>query len=456
MHKRPVLIQNVKAVTPNGVVDTDILMSQGRISRVEKGISADGCDCFDASGLIALPGAIDSHVHFQIPTPDGGFNADDFAAGSAAAVCGGITTYVDFAGPLPDKGWADGVNARKAQADGNTYADYALHMEVTGAFYQDIEKLEDIAAEGIKVLKIYTTYGADKFPREDMERLFANAAKLDLAILAHCEDDDMIARIKEEFVAQGRTGAERHGESRPAKAEAEAVRELIQIAEKTGVELIIAHVSSGEAGDIIADARKRGVRVYAETCPHYLLLTDSCYQGSEPQKYIMTPPLRTQNDCGRLWEHVINGDIGMISTDHCPYTPEQKMKADSCFDVLPGVGGCESMPTLMFSEGYQKGRITLEQLGERISSEAAKIYGLYPRKGAIAVGSDADLLIMDPNASRNITAAEEHSNAGYTIFEGYPVGCTVRRVYLRGELVAENGKLLGSTEGKYLRSAQQN
>ena len=455
MRKKSVLIQNVKAVTPNGTIDTDILIDSGRICRIEKGIPAEGCDCFDASGLIALPGAIDSHVHFQIPTPDGGFNADDFAAGSMAAVCGGITTYVDFASPVPDKDWADGVHARKAQADGNTYGDYALHMEVTGAFYQDIEKLEDIAAQGIKVLKIYTTYGADKFPKEDMERLFANAAKNDLAILAHCEDDDMIARIKQDFIAEGGVGAERHAESRPAKAEANAVRELIQIAEKTGVQLIIAHVSSGEAADIIAEARRRGVKVYAETCPHYLLLTDSCYQGSEPQKYIMTPPLRKSEDCAKLWEHVINGDIGMISTDHCPYTHEQKMKADSCFDVLPGVGGCESMPTLMFSEGYQKGRLTLEQLAERISTEATKLYGLYPQKGAIAVGSDGDILIMDPNAPGNITAAEEHSNAGYTIFEGYPVGCKVRRVYRRGELMAENGKLLGGTEGKYLRSTQQ-
>lgn len=456
MHKKSVLIKNVKAVTPSGAVDTDILIEGGKITRLEKGIAAENCPCFDASGLVALPGAIDSHVHFQIPTPDGGINADDFSAGSAAAVCGGITTYVDFASPVENKGWADGVNARKAQADGNTYADYALHMEVTGAFYQDIEKLEDIAKEGIRVLKIYTTYGADRFPDEDMERLFANAKKNGLAILAHCEDDELVTQLKASFIAEGRTGAARHGESRPAKAETNSVKALIAVAEKTGAELIIAHVSSGESGDIIADARKRGVKVYAETCPHYLLLTDSCYEGAEPQKYIMTPPLRKQEDNAKLWQHVINGDIGMISTDHCPYTPEQKMKADSCFDVLPGVGGCESMPSLMFSEGYQKGRLTLEQLAERISSEAAKRYGLYPNKGAIAVGSDADLLIMDPNAQRKITAEEEHSNAGYTIFEGYPVGCTVRRVYLGGELMVENGKLLGSAEGKYLRSAQQN
>lgn len=456
MHNKSVLIQNVKAVTPSGVVTGDIRIEKGKIVRIGQSLSADGCDVYDAGGLIALPGAIDSHVHFQIPTPDGGFNADDFAAGSAAAVCGGITTYVDFASPVENKGWAEGVNARKAQADGNTYADYALHMEVTGAFYQDIEKLEDIAKEGIKVLKIYTTYGADRFPDKDMERLFANAAKHNLTILAHCEDDDMIADIKKAFVAEGRTGAERHGESRPAKAEANSVRQLIAVAEKTGAELIIAHVSSGESGDLIAAARKRGVKVYAETCPHYLLLTDSCYKGSEPQKYIMTPPLRKQEDNAKLWQHVINGDIGMISTDHCPYTHEQKMKADSCFDVLPGVGGCESMPSLMFSEGYQKGRLTLEQLADRLSSEAAKRYGLYPTKGAIAVGSDADIILFDPNAPRSITAAEEHSNAGYTIFEGYPVGCTVRRVYLRGELAVENGKLLGNTEGEYLRSAQQN
>jgi len=456
MHKKPVLIQNAAAVTPDGVVNTDILISEGKICRMEKGISGEGCDCFDASGLIALPGAIDSHVHFQIPTPDGGFNADDFGAGSAVAVCGGITTFVDFASPLPEKSWAHGVNARRAQADGSTYADYALHMEVTGAFYQDIDRLEDIAAEGISVLKIYTTYGADKFPSEDMERLFSNAAELGMSVLAHCEDDDMIARIKQDFIAEGRVGAGRHGESRPAAAEAAAVKELIRVAEKTGVQLIIAHVSSGDGADLVAEARRRGVKVYAETCPHYLLLTDSCYEGSEPQKYIMTPPLRKSDDCSRLWQHVINGDIGMISTDHCPYTIEQKMRADSCFDVLPGVGGCESMPSLMFSEGYQKGRLTLEQLADRLSAEAAKRHGLYPQKGAIAVGSDGDILLMDPNAPRVITAKEEHSNAGYTIFEGYPVGCTVRRVYLRGELAAENGKLLGSPEGKFLRSTQQN
>lgn len=450
MQRKTVFIRGALCALPDGASECTIAVWDGKITSIGRFDPPDGAEIVEANGLVALPGAVDSHVHFHMPTADGGFNADDFLTGSTCAICGGTTTVVDFASPFEGKGWTEGVRRRRAEADGKIFCDYGLHMEVTGAFEQDITRLGELADAGVKVLKIYTTYGSDRYPREKLPALFREAKRLSLRILAHCEDDEIIQETKRRMLAAVRTGASLHAESRPAAAEAAAVRELIELAEQTGTELIIAHVSTGEAGELVAKARKRGVAVYAETCPHYLLLTEELYADKEPQRYIMTPPLRTANDNALLWELLASGDIGMASTDHCPFLLEQKLAEPTCFGAVPGVGGCENLVSLLFSEGYQKGRLSLPQLAWRLAGEAARLYGFAPEKGALMEGADADIVLIDPNAPHVLTAQKEHSNAGYSIWEGFRVGCTVRRVYLHGELVSTGGEPVGSPSGKYL------
>lgn len=448
--KQDLLIQNALCFYEGREQTLDIAIEGGTIARIGHLEPPEGTTAIDARGLVALPGAVDSHVHFHMPTGNGGNNADDFAAGSTCAVCGGTTSVVDFASPVENANWTEGVHRRRAEADGRVRCDYGLHMEVTGAFEQDVSRLGELKDAGVRVLKIYTTYGVDRCPREKLPALFREAKRQGFSILAHCEDDELIQEQKRAMLAAGRTDAALHAQSRPAEAEVRAVNELIALSESIGTELIIAHVSSGEAGLAIARARRRGVNVYAETCPHYLLLDDSLYAGAEPQRYIMTPPLRTKLDNKILWELLASGDIGMVSTDHCPFMFYEKLDEPTCFDAVPGVGGCEHMLSLLFSEGVQKGRLSLGQLYERISGEAARRYGFAPRKGALAVGADADVALIDPRAKRTLATEQEHSNAGYSIWEEFEVGCSVKAVFLRGELAALGGGPVGLPAGQCL------
>lgn len=449
---KPVLIRGARVARPGGERICSLLLADGKIAGTDAAEAPEGAETIDAAGLVALPGAVDSHVHFFMSTANGKRSADDFYTGSECAVCGGTTSVVDFASPVPGGSWTDGVNARHAEADGNVFCDYGLHMEVTGAFKQDISRLGELRDAGVRVLKIYTTYGEDRYPREKLPALFHEAKRLGMPILAHCEDDEIIQETKRRMLAQGRDAAALHALSRPAAAETAAVREMIALSEQTGAELIIAHVSTGGAARLIAEARGRGVPVSAETCPHYLLLGEGKYAQNEPQRYIMTPPLRTERDAETLWELLESGDIGMVSTDHCPFALAEKLSEPTCFGAAPGVGGCEDMTSLLFSEGYQKGRLTLAQLCERISGEAARRYGLSPEKGVLSAGSDADVVLIDPNAPRVLRAENEHGNAGYSIWDGFEVGCTVRYVFLRGELAARNGEPVGGPRGVFLRA----
>ena len=448
--KNPVLIKGALVAAENGTDRRDLLIANGKIEDAGRIDPPEGARTIDARGLVALPGAVDSHVHFFMPAANGKRNADDFFAGSKCAVCGGTTSVVDFASPISGGSWTGGVNVRRAEADGSVFCDYGLHMEVTGAFRQDVAKLGELKDAGVRVLKIYTTYGADRYPREKLPALFREAKRLDMPILAHCEDDEIIQQTKQHMLREHRDAAALHAKSRPAIAEVSAARELIALSEQTDAELIVAHVSSGETGLLVAGARKRGVNVCAETCPHYLLLTDERYDGPEPQRYIMTPPLRTTSDNEILWELLRSGDIGMVSTDHCPLRLKDKLKEPTCFGAIPGVGGCENMVSLLFSEGYRKGRLTLAQLYERLSTEAARRYGLCPKKGMLNVGSDADVVLIDPDMPRVLGANAEHGNAGYSVWEGFRVGCTVRYVFLRGNLVSVDGEPIGKPQGRFL------
>lgn len=446
------LIKNGLVVTETEVLHADLLVEGERIAKIGGGLPDTADTVIDAAGKILLPGAIDSHVHFYMKTA-AGRNADDFTAGSACAICGGTTTVVDFAGPVEGAGFAQSFRLRKAEADGNIHTDYALHMEVTGEFEQDYDDLASLLPEGVRALKIYTTYGASRVPDEKLPALFQKAAELGLIMLAHCEDDELVTSLKREFIAEGKTQARFHGDSRPVEAETKSIEKIMTLAHEANMRLIIAHISSGKGGRLVQAARARGWDVSGETCPHYLLLTDERYLGENPQRFIMTPPLRKAEDNEQLWKLVTGGDVGMISTDHCPFTLTDKLSKEGCFEAIPGIGGCESMVSLLFSEGYAKGRLTLNELASRLSTQAAKLYGLYPKKGVLAEGADADIVIIDPDVDRTLSAKTEHSSAGYTVYEGFAVKGKPVYTILRGEIAAKDGELTAKEcRGQYVKA----
>ncbi|MDR1800680.1 MAG: dihydropyrimidinase [Lachnospiraceae bacterium] len=454
------LIKNATVVTPDKAEIGDVLVNDGIISAIVPKTDCSKSDCcssdrqkvnsIDATGLILLPGAIDSHVHFHMPTSDGGYNADDFYSGTKGAICGGTTTIIDFASPIQDKNWIDAINKRRADADGKTFCDYQLHMEVTGAFPQDYSTLKEIKSEGLKVLKVYTTYGNDMLSYEQLSKLYGQAKEDGFSILAHCEDDNILNNAKNRLINKGQTAAKFHPKARPPEAEVFAVKKLIELCEKSGVPTIIAHISTAEAALLVKAAKKRGVLVYAETCPHYLLLNERVYSGLAPERYIMSPPLRTEKDSETLMNLVASGDISVISTDHCPFNLSDKLKKPSCFEALFGVGGCENMVSLLFSQGVGKGLITLSEFSKLTSETPARLYGLYPEKGVIEVGSDADLILINPNKKRILSAANEKINADYSIWEGTEVNCSVEMVFLRGVLVALKNKIQSEPIGIFV------
>lgn len=439
-------------VTEAGPARQDVRIENGRFAAIEATIApAAGDTVIDAAGNIVLPGAVDSHVHFHMPTPIG-FNADDFTSGSACAAVSGVTTVVDFASPIQGQPLSAGFAARMNEAIGNCHVDFALHMEITGDFPMDLSQLPALKEMGARALKIYTTYGSTEFPAQRLPELFQTAAALGLITLVHAEENSIILDTREQFVQAGKTGARYHSQSRPIAAETAAIRRILRIAADAGAPIIIAHISSGEGASLVSEARKSGQEVYGETCPHYLLLTDARYDEQHPQRYIMTPPLRTAQDNQALWKLLAEGMLDTVSTDHCPFTMEEKLSRAGCFEAVPGIGGIEALLPLLFTYGYGAGKLSLERLAHVLSTAAAKLYGLYPRKGAIRVGGDADLVLVDPEAEYTFCAADYPSKAGYSVYEGMRLKGKPILTMLRGNVIARDGKVVGAPGGQFVKA----
>ncbi len=336
------LVKNGMVVSETGTKKADILIENEKISSIEPFIAQrPGDEVIEAVGKIVLPGVIDAHVHYHMKTA-AGRTVDSFETGTLSAAFGGVTTFIDFASPVQGKSLTEALGEREREAAGHSYLDYSFHMEITGEFERDLDELDELREQGITSLKIYTTYGSTRLPDNKIPGLLKKAKELNMLVLAHAEDDGVISRLKKEFLAAGKTQTRHHADSRPAEAETEAILRLTAMAEKEAASLYFVHVSTGEGADIIRNARARGLRVYGETCPHYLLLTDDCYKSDEAAKYIMTPPLRKKADQDTLWKSLSDGMLQCIVTDHCAFLLEDKLKSKSCFDAIPGIGGSET------------------------------------------------------------------------------------------------------------------
>lgn len=455
------LIQNGTIVNADGRQKADILTENGKVSDVRNGIDANGHTLIDATGLLVLPGGIDAHTHMDMPF-GGTVSADDFLTGTRAAAIGGTTTIVDFAIQARGTRMRDALDIWRAKAEGKACIDYGLHMIVTDlgsdAGRQGLDDMDDMVREGVASFKLFMAYPNVLMVDDGtIFKALKQTAKNGALICMHAENGSAIDVIVQQALAEGKTAPIYHALTRPTKAEAEAVHRSIALAEIAGVPVYIVHLSSEDALNQVREARDRGLPAFAETCPQYLLLSlEDQMPGKsfEEAKYVFTPPLREKKNQPKLWDGLVHDHLQVVSTDHCPFCfADQKQLGKDDFTKIPNGGpGVENRMQLLYHFGVNAGKITLERFVEITSTAPARIFGLYPRKGVLQKGADADIVLWDPNAEHLISAATHHMRCDFSLFEGWKVKGNASKVFSRGELVVDNGSYIAATgRGTYLR-----
>ncbi len=443
------VIQNGRIATASDIFEADVGIRDGVIVALGSDLG-NASEIIDASGKLVLPGGIDAHCHFDQPTGDASEMADDFRSGSVSAAFGGTTCVIPFACQMKGGSLPAAVQDYHQRAKGKSVIDYAFHLIVTDPTEQVLgQELPALIRDGYTSFKIYTTYDALKLCDREILDVLALARREDAMTMVHAENADAIAWITEKLELAGKTAPRHHADARPALAEREATHRAITLAEIVDVPMLVVHVSGGEAMDQIAAAQHKGLNIYAETCPQYLFLTaaDLDLDGFEGAKHICSPPPRDTASQESVWRGLKNGTFQIFSSDHAPFRfddPKGKKvhgENASFVHVPNGIPGVETRLPLLFSEGVGKGRITLNRFVALTSTNAAKLYGLYPRKGTIAVGSDADITIWDPEREVTITNDMLHHNVDYTPYEGRVVTGWPETVISRGETIVRDGEL---------------
>jgi len=406
--------------------------------------------------MYVLPGGIDTHTHQDMPF-GGTTSSDDFETGTRAAAFGGTTTLVDFAIQPKGTRMRDALDTWWKKADGKASIDYGLHMIVTDLPDAGLEDMDDMVSEGVASFKLFMAYpGVLMVDDGTIFKAMSRTAKNGALICMHAENGSVIDVIVQKALAEGKTAPIYHGLTRPTTAEAEAVNRSIAMAEMAGVPVYIVHLSSEDALNKVREARDRGLPAFAETCPQYLLLSIEEMErpNFEGAKYVFTPPLREKKNLGKLWEGLKHDHLQVVSTDHCPFCFEdQKVLGKDDFTKIPNGGpGIENRLQLIYHHGVNDGKLSLNRFVELVSTTPARIFGMYPRKGGIAAGSDADIVFWDPQADYTISAKTHHMRVDYSMFEGFRVKGNVSKVMSRGEMVVENGQFLGKIgRGQYLK-----
>jgi dihydropyrimidinase len=452
----PLLIKNGRVLTADSDFHADIYAEGETITRLGPGLEAPpGAEVIDAAGKLVFPGFIDPHVHIYLPFM-GTYSKDNYETGSRAALVGGTTTLIEMCCPSRAEDTLGGFELWMAQAEGRSACDFTFHMGVTKFDASTESQLREIVARGNSSFKIFLAYkGAFGIDDAELYRTLKLARELGVIVTAHCENETLIAERAKELLAAGVTGPEGHHESRPPRVEAEGVHHLMTFAELTGAATYIVHLSCREALDEAIAARQRGVLVGVETLIQYLLLdkTDAERADFEGAKYVMSPPLRDRRNQPVLWSGLQSGLIQTVATDHAPFdfVTQKPMGRDDFTKIPNGIPSLEDRVNLLYTHGVRRGRLSLNQFVDVASTQAAKQFGLFPRKGTIAVGSDADLVIFDPAWNTVISAATQSMAVDYSAFEGWPLEGRVSTVTVRGEVAVREGKFVGTIgRGKYL------
>jgi len=454
-----ILIKNGNIVTAVDNYFADLLVEDGKIEAIGRKLEVEADKVIDATNMLVIPGGIDPHTHMELPF-GGTAASDDFRTGTIAAAHGGTTTIIDFAVQYHGESLVEAVDNWHRKAEGKTAIDYSFHLIATDLPDSRMSEMRQLISEGITSFKLFMAYpGVFLVDDATIYRAMKNAGQAGGLICMHAENGVVINEIIKEALAEGKTAPRYHALTRPTKAEAEGVHRAIAIAELADSPVYIVHLSSADALEEVREARDIGLAAYAETCPQYLFLDYSLYEreGFEGAKWVMTPPLREKWNQDKLWQGLAGNDLQVISTDHCPFCfKEQKELGLDDFTKIPNGGpGVEHRMSLVYNGGVAGGRISVNRFVELTSTAAAKLFGLFPRKGTIAVGSDADIVIFDTNEEMTISAATHHMNVDYSAYEGMKVRGITKTVLSRGRVIIEDGKYTGSSgDGQFIRRSQ--
>jgi dihydropyrimidinase len=453
------IIRGGTIATASDTFSCDVGITGGQIAALGADLGS-AADIVDASGMLVLPGGIDSHVHLAQPGAPGVVMADGFASGTQAAAFGGNTMVLPFALQQKGESLRQVVKDYHALADGQCYVDVSFHLIITDTTESVLgQELPALVNDGYTSFKVFMTYEGMALSDMEMLKVMSVARETGALVMVHAENYDAIRFLTDRLEQAGKTAPHFHGTSRPIPVEREATHRAISLAELIDVPIMIVHVSNGEAMEEIARARKRGLKIYGETCPQYLVLTEKDMEGlnMEGAKYVCSPPPRDIASQVACWEGMQQGVFSLFSSDHCPFRYDDlhgKLvpKGKTSFRWVPnGIPGVETRLPILFSEGVGKGRISLNEFVALTATNHAKTYGLYPKKGTIAVGSDADIAIWDPSRKVTITQSLMHGGCDYTPYEGIAVTGWPVSTMLRGKFIVRNGKLVGKPgDGAYV------
>ena len=446
------IIKNGTVVTATDTYVADVAISNGKISALGNNLGEqNSAKIIDASGKLVLPGGIDVHTHLDMPF-GGTTSADDFETGTRAAAFGGTTTLIDFAIQYKGQPLRQAFDTWMSKAASKAVCDYAFHCIVTDVSGGQLGEMNDLIHEGVASFKLFMAYpGVFMLDDGSIFKALQTTSKNGGLICMHAENGSAIDVIVQQALAEGKKAPKYHALTRPTTAEAEAVGRAVALAEMAGAPIYIVHLSCNEALEKVREARDRGLPVYAETCPQYLYLSleNMDAPGFEGAKYVFTPPLREKWNQEKLWNGLKQDHLQVVSTDHCPFCfKEQKELGKDDFTKIPNGGpGVEHRMSLIYSGGVAGGRFSANRFVELVSTTPSKLFGLYPRKGTIAVGSDADLVIFDPKRKHTISAKTHHMRVDYSMFEGITVTGMADVVMSRGKIVIEGDKFLGRVGG---------
>ncbi|MCI8477662.1 MAG: dihydropyrimidinase [Oscillospiraceae bacterium] len=449
-----ILIQNGTLVLPEGLVQADLRVEGAHIVQLGPNLPAGDSQCLNAAGKLVFPGFIDTHTHFEMNKGTPRETADSWETGTRAALAGGTTCVLDFAEPESGCSLQSALDEWHSRADGHASCHYSFHMTIVDWNPSIQAELPAMTQQGITSYKVYLAYDGMRISDAVAYQVIKAAAKEGALVGCHCENGDLIDQAIAELKAAGRLAPSSHPLAHTAGIEAEAVGRWLALAEQAGVPVNVVHLSTRRGLEAAQAARSRGQALYLETCPQYLTLTEEKYQlpGFESAKYIFSPPLRSQKDVDALWQGLAGDEIDTLGTDHCSfcYNTTKRLGEHDFSAVPPGIPGVEHRVVLLYTYGVKTGRISAVQMMQALSQRPAKLFGMYPQKGSLQVGSDADLVLFDPDYRWTITAAGQHQNVDYTPYEGMEMAGRVDTVLLSGQIAVQNGALIQEGLGRFV------
>lgn len=451
--KTTTLIRGGTVVSNQIVSEQDVLIQGEQIAAVGDLSDIKADTVVDAGGLLVLPGAVDTHVHFNDHFMNT-VSVHDFTTGTLAAAHGGVTCIIDFVNQAPGQSLLSAIKSKKEEAEGNALVDWGVHPVITQPTPETLEEIPRVVEHGAPTIKCYMTYREEGLMVEDenLKRILECLRRAAGMLMVHAEDNDLVEKNVSRMIGEGLTQPIYHARSRPPEAENLAVRRCLQLVRETHGRLFIVHMASGEGIELVGQAQREGFDVFAETCTHYLIFTEKMLERQDGVKWICSPPLRNEDIQGQLWEGLRDGRLSMVTSDDAAYSWDAKLYGAARFDRCPnGIPGIEPRLSVLFSEGVKKGRISLPRFVDLVSTEPARLFGLAPQKGIISPGADADIVLFDPKAEWTMSQATLHMAADWSAYDNLEVSGKVVKVFSRGELIIDGEQCLAQKgRGRYL------